>query len=280
MLNSAAKKSWPDWRRAGPAAYDIEATFGDGQPGRNIKRILDVSGRSHLDQASWEAGEVAYQCLKQLFPKGITKIEFAAAVDEAHSLVSDELYPMILSKAEAGKIQIEPDGVNGLKAAWADYDWCEQFMFVFDFIERAQAAGGDFDHPLNVVLPLALLQRLDDAVIAEFCDGRGLPDVMLEVGALRDRITPPNDVKRLIETSSRIREQLDGFRAARRKGANVIHAETRAMKAEVFSWLDRQPTFRSNEAAAREIIKQQPIVHTTARDWYREWKKLRPASKP
>jgi hypothetical protein len=58
------------------------------------------------------------------------------------------------------------------------------------------------------------------------------------------------------------------------------HTENHAMKADVFQWLEAQGKFKSNEAAAMAITKQQPIAHVTARDWYKEWKKLRSASTP
>lgn len=63
-------------------------------------------------------------------------------------------------------------------------------------------------------------------------------------------------------------------------GASARHAEHRAMKADVFDWLDAHLPFRSIESAAAAIAKQQPIAHVTARDWYKEWKKLRSASRP
>jgi hypothetical protein len=58
------------------------------------------------------------------------------------------------------------------------------------------------------------------------------------------------------------------------------HSENHAMKADVFAWLDSQTKFKSIEAAAMAITKQQPIAHVTGRDWYKEWKKLRSASTP
>lgn len=74
-------------------------------------------------------------------------------------------------------------------------------------------------------------------------------------------------------------------KALARKGADAIHQENRAMKAIVFKWLDDNgATYEGRgkgkgiEAAARAIAKQQPIVHATARDWYKQWKKLHPAS--
>ncbi len=261
-------------------AYDISATFGDGQPGRIEKRIVDEDGKRYLDSQAWEAGDVAYQCLKQLYPKGITSIEFAKIANEYLSLACGVHYPEILKLAEAGNIQILPNGVEGLKKAWADYGWYDRVMFVFDYIERIIDLGASFDNPMNTVLPLALLERLDSAVISELCDGQGLTSAMLEIAKLRDRLEPPNYVQRAITNGREAQKKLDEFTQARRKGADAIHKENRAMKAEVFQWLDTQARFKSIESAALAITKHQPIAHVTARDWYKEWKKLRSASTP
>lgn len=60
--------------------------------------------------------------------------------------------------------------------------------------------------------------------------------------------------------------------------AQARHTENRSMKADVFEWLDaHMADFKSMDAAAQAIIKQQPVVFRTARDWVGEWKKLRSA---
>jgi hypothetical protein len=261
-------------------AYDISATFGDGQPGRIERRVVDKYGEYHLDTQAWMAGDVAYQCLKQLYPNGITSIEFSQLAKEFVSLACDVLYPDILRLAECEKIDIEPNGAEGLKEAWAEYGWCGRVMLTFDFFEGFIDLGADFDNPLNTVLPLALLQRLDDAVIAECCDGHGLSSVMLKIAELRDRLEPPKHVQRAVTNGREAQKKLDVFKQARRKGADAIHTENRAMKAEVFQWLNAQAKFKSIESAAMAITKQQPIAHVTARDWYKAWKKLRSASTP
>jgi len=59
------------------------------------------------------------------------------------------------------------------------------------------------------------------------------------------------------------------------------HAEDYATKNSVFAWLDsNMAEFKSMDAAAQAIIKQQPIAFRTARDWVGDWKKLRSASRP
>lgn len=78
---------------------------------------------------------------------------------------------------------------------------------------------------------------------------------------------------------------VDAFNAARtalaKAAAQARHSETRNMKAEVFEWLDAHMVeFKSMDAAAQTIIRLQPVVFRTARDWVGEWKKLRSAGTP
>ena len=66
-----------------------------------------------------------------------------------------------------------------------------------------------------------------------------------------------------------------------RQGAAARHSDTDAIKADVFVWLDaNMPNFKSMDAAAQAITRQQPIAFRTARKWLGDWKKLRSASKP
>lgn len=63
--------------------------------------------------------------------------------------------------------------------------------------------------------------------------------------------------------------------------ATKRHAENHKMKAEVFIWLNgNMQKFRSMDAAAEAVTKQQPIAFRTAREWTGEWKKLRSAGTP
>ena len=269
-------KSWSRVPRI--QAYSITATFGDGQPGRIEKRLVDDAGKYWLDAKAWEAGEVAYQQLKQLCPEGITETEFTRISTDFYAMVCDDIYPEILKLGEAGLLDIRPMGFEGMKEAWAEYGWRSRAMFAFDFIDGVIASGLAIENPLNALLPLVLLARLDDAVVAEIMDSpRGLSEAMLEVSSLRDRLQPPKHVQMAIQ---KLQVRLDTFAQARRKGADKIHTENRSMKADVFTWLDSQPKFKSIEAAAMAITKQQPIAHVTGRDWYKEWKKLRSASTP
>ena len=69
--------------------------------------------------------------------------------------------------------------------------------------------------------------------------------------------------------------------ALAKAAAQARHTENRNMKADVFAWLDVHMTeFKSMDAAAQAIIKQQPVVFRTAREWVGDWKKLRSTGTP
>ena len=64
--------------------------------------------------------------------------------------------------------------------------------------------------------------------------------------------------------------------------AGLAHKEHRAMKAEVFTWLDSNMTNHKSMDSAAEAIagKVVPIKFRTARSWVTDWKKLRFAGTP
>ena len=73
----------------------------------------------------------------------------------------------------------------------------------------------------------------------------------------------------------------DHVKALQVAKANKRHAEHRSMKADVFNWLDaNMANFKSMDAVAQAITKQQPIAFRTARDWTGECKKLRSTGTP
>lgn len=89
-----------------------------------------------------------------------------------------------------------------------------------------------------------------------------------------------NDVEGLMSVQYALGVK-DGKSIAPKKGAAKRHEENRAMKADVFSWLDaNMSNFESMDKAAEAIAsKVSPIAFRTARAWVGEWKKLRSASK-
>ena len=73
----------------------------------------------------------------------------------------------------------------------------------------------------------------------------------------------------------------DHVKALQVANAHKRHSENHAMKADIFVWLDaNMPNFRSMDAAAQAVTKQQPIAFRTARGWVGEWKKVRSTGTP
>ena len=104
--------------------------------------------------------------------------------------------------------------------------------------------------------------------------------IAVEERSRKRREEQHEEIKRNREELMLLRQKARKAKDDRRKGADILHAENRVMKAEVFIWLDAQPKFKSIESAAAAITKQQPITHVTGRAWFKEWKKLRSASTP
>ena len=74
----------------------------------------------------------------------------------------------------------------------------------------------------------------------------------------------------------------EGKKTFAKAGASAAHAENRAIKQDVFAWLDtNMPNFKSMDSAAEAIAgKVAPVKFRTARDWVGEWKKLRSTGTP
>jgi len=65
-----------------------------------------------------------------------------------------------------------------------------------------------------------------------------------------------------------------------RAAANIRHVENRAMKADIFAWLDANMTVEmSMDKATDQMMEAKlvPVTSRTIRGWVGEWKKLRPA---
>ena len=145
-------------------------------------------------------------------------------------------------------------------------------------LERAAWANPSEDEVINK----ARAQEVLDAWLADFdeIDREAGDEWEQRVNAV---IAKNMDVDSLHYFIKIIRNNRD--RAVRtalaRKGADEAHKEHRSMKADAFVWLDaNRAQYKSMDAAAQAITKQQPIAFRTARDWVGEWKKLRSTGTP
>ncbi|WP_287877869.1 hypothetical protein [Acidovorax sp.] len=91
--------------------------------------------------------------------------------------------------------------------------------------------------------------------------------------------------KQLNKLDDRIREVVallprafeEGKKTIAVRGAAARHKENRAIKQDVFAWLDANPPKpRGKDAAATEIVGSVvPVTFRTARKWIDEWENLR-----
>ncbi len=104
---------------------------------------------------------------------------------------------------------------------------------------------------------LALCKEIDDWAISDYLESH-----------------PPTAgvIAELVRMAMHLQKSQAGSRAAAKR-----HTENKAMKQEVFVWLDtNMVNFKSKDAAAEAIAgKVAPIAWRTARDWIDNWKKLR-----
>lgn len=74
----------------------------------------------------------------------------------------------------------------------------------------------------------------------------------------------------------------EGKKTFAKAGASAAHAENRAIKQDVFAWLDANPPRPRGKSAAATAIagKVAPVVFTTALKWVNEWEKLHSTGTP
>lgn len=276
--------------------YDLVATFGENQPGRSKKLLVSKGGKVHLDTGDWEAGDIAYQYLSQLHHATITPDAFRQLALDSLSM-ANEFYAALQTRADEGSLVMMMNGVEcgakGLAEAWDGYDWCDRVLMLVDTTESfAQQSDEPFPDEVrqlyDEMIALVLLQRLDDAVIAQFMDGHGLTELVLEVASLRDRLKPPIHVLRAINsaTKSAVKEVMaEAVVAARsdlaKTAAQARHSKSRFHKQMVFDWCDQNmDRFSSMDDAALDIAETfVPEKFRAVRDWMTEWRKLRSAGR-
>lgn len=85
-----------------------------------------------------------------------------------------------------------------------------------------------------------------------------------------------------IGTWSLRKDQPESINDFAKRGAAARHTENRAMKKDVFAWLDaNMANFKSMDSAAEAIAGViVPTKFRTTRDWVGEWKKLRSTGTP
>lgn len=263
-------------------AFDLGESFREGGIGQLQHRIVNHDGKLILSTELWKAGLFAY---KFLLNSGVDILD-AAVLREWRRYVNQEFgalfFEQIQDLSNFPNFQFEGGSKKDFLEAWPEYGWLEklhcalEFFDQFPIYEMPDGAGVIKQH-FMVLSALAVLGRIDSAAISEFLDADGLASNVAEALWFWSRIDPPKHILNLIGEAKKA-----GRKEVSSKALEKRHAENRAMKLDVFTWLDNNINrFKSMDAAAEAIAGNVvPLTFRTAREWVGEWKKLRSTRTP
>lgn len=135
-------------------------------------------------------------------------------------------------------------------------------MFFLQTIEKTDPAWStkpELKSWVGALVALALLWRLDDAVIAEFIDGRGLSECVMDIAELRDRLQLPEHVLRAIDFASK-----DSSSKNATKAAKARHQKTEIAKKFIAEeWSLHRKAYQDNKSAfSRDYVRRVRNEHS------------------
>lgn len=273
-------------------ALDLAASYGIGGAGVHAKQLIDTSGAARFSHSLWETGRKAVEILGSELEgnenyQGVHHLaEFLPLfVRSGEEFLDEEFSTTVAELLECGKIELAIDPLQldqepkSLSDVWAEYEFpdkVELYCRIFDGLLPHFQEAQPIVTTLQRLSATAILIWLDDALIADFLDGRGLDPLISGVEKLRPHLDRSKDKFAMFDSIRRQARQENA-----RAGAKASHAEHRAIRQDVYKWLDaNMARFRSMDEAASAIAgKVAPIAWRTARDWVGEWKKVRAAGK-
>lgn len=271
-------------------ALDLGASYGADGRGVREKRLIDTHGKARLSHSLWEAGHRATSILDEVLAgdsryQGMHQLAefFPALVRESEGFLDEVFLPDVLEMQAKGLVDLRcdplelggvPHDFSGIWKVWDFPDKVEFLCQIMDGLLPMLQQVPEFIPTVQRLSAEAILIWLDDALIADFFDGGGLDPVVSGIEKLRHHLDGPQKAFAMFDL---VRAQTK--RDTARSGAKAKNAENRAMKRDVFAWLDSNMSqFKSLDSAAEAIAgKVAPIAFRTARDWVGEWKKLRSA---
>lgn len=272
-------------------AIDLDKSYGPNSPGQEAGRIVDRRGKARLGGHLWSTGLGALIALQEsvadhgehLGPPQVEEM-LPELVRDGINFLDEDFLPALLEMKRKGLLDLQPDGYlpkreeTDFEEIWVKYGFADKV----ELFARVVGGMGHVLHQVPELVPslrslsaAAVLIWLDEAVIAESLGVSNLSDLVSGIESLRPHLDVPTNTFSMIN-AVKLKTRKEGART----GANARHAENRAMKREVFTWLDTNfSAFKSMDAAATEIAsKVAPIAWRTAREWVGEWRKLRSAS--
>lgn len=261
-------------------AFDLEASFAEGSVGQAANRVIDQDGAKKLDQAVWDAGHLAYECLC-IQGEGKTGVEaYRAYASRASTFLRDRFFPDLLELIQAGRIKVSNGSSAEFVAAWEKYDWVEQLNTFLQVADHADAQFSDeileMEGVFRAYIASALLRRIDDAVISVFMDNRGLIEVVVAIVEFRDRLKlPPKHQFALDAAVGAARKQIGKAGAAAKLAKDPKQIAKLAVR-ECWELWQKDPSrykgptdFSSDMLKKFEELKSIDVVMR----WNREWNK-------
>ncbi len=174
-------------------ALDLVKSYGPDSRGRETRTLVDRHGTMRLGSGLWSTGQRAIDVLDEAImergDEGLRELaeSIPALISEGTAFLDGEFFATLSEARLAGALQFRVEGNPGdseefdLSEAWAAYDFPDKVELF------TQMMGGRPDvlrEAPDLVLmvqrfsAVAVLLWLDDALIADFCDGRGLGRVI------------------------------------------------------------------------------------------------------
>ena len=208
--------------------FDLHKSFGNGQEGAITFSLIGVDGEQKLDRTMWEAGSIAYQHLMLRCEDALSAEGYTAWVKETKLFLNEDFFPVLMQKSDAGNVEFKGASRADLMEAWKEYDWVEKLMLSLQMVDQTDPDWlEESSDPsiFKVFIAMALLWRLDSAIMSEFFDGNGLVENILDVVRLRDLLNLPETIKSAIDSAKKTvrREQVEQASARGRAAAEALH---------------------------------------------------------
>lgn len=252
-------------------AIDLEASYGITADGSD-KHLIDLHGTRRLNSRCWELGREALALLtKATTPDGGDAPTIGELVDalptlekEGAEFLASAFYPTLLELFDAGVMVSNVDRA-GLEAAWREYEFPDRVELLAQTLDAnplALSQAPEFVPFVQTLAAIAVLRWLDDAIMAEFCDGNGLPTLIAGLERLAPHLRVPSNLFAAFDTAKRMALSENAATLAGRKHAPM----NRAREWVAAEWRKHAGDYDGNKSAfARDYSRLVAQRFTTAK---------------
>ncbi|MFM9926924.1 hypothetical protein VLK31_28335 [Variovorax sp. H27-G14] len=258
-------------------AFDPKASFEGGSPGCAAERVIDFDGKERLDRTVWEAGLVAYEFLKTNCEDAISPDGYRHWVASAKEFLTNDFYPDFLVMLRDGRAGLSGGSLEDFQTWWAEYDWVQQLEAFLGLVEHGRthmAATSPEADWFKGYVAIALLWRIDDAVISDFCDGRGLIENVVAIMNLRNLLSSQTPHAMSAEAAIEVaRKRFAKSGAAAKLAKDPKQMEKGAVRECWDAWQRDRSRYKGVAAFARDMLQKfenlesQQVIERWCRAW-------------